>query len=807
MTPEPHNSVEVFYSYAHEHETLCDELKKHLANLKRQGVITDWYDRDISAGKEWDEEIERHLNSAKVILLLVSPDFMDSDYINDVEGKRAMERHEAREARVIPVILRPVDWEGTPFSKLQALPTDAKPVTSWGDRDEAFLSVSKAIRKALTELRERKALKKLTEENHAFTPANIPRPPVVGFVARRDSEGRDIVKRLKEELAPERGQLVVLHGPGGVGKTTLAAETARNLSDLFDGHIVWISADGREAFNLLTLFDEIATQMGRDDLRQLKSEQKAAAVATVLTAEKRLVVLDNFETIAGDEQTRCVEFLSKHVTCPALITTRLRIASVLNITIPAMESAEAEEFLKRLIAGTSDPHAFAQVDLERVKQISARNPLVMQWVIAQIDLAQEADAVLDELTHGGGEAAEHVFDRSFKLEHLGDDGRAALLSLSLFVPDASRAALAEVSGFGADLKRLNEAVKRLASLALVKTTAKGTRLIIEGLTRELAKARLSRSEFVGEFRRRFLAHFVRYAAAHSQPTPEDFDALETEKENEFSSMDLAFELNDWPNVVRLMNALSFDGVNGFLAIRGYWEEAVRFGIQALEAAQNGLNDATVAHFSHNLAISYQRRGDLAEARQLYLDSLEIERKLENENGVAITLHELGRLAQAQSELEEAQRLYLESLEIAKKLGNQSVIASTMHNLAGLAQARGELEEARRLYLESLQIEKKLGHQSGIAISLHQLATLSHKKGELEEAQRLYSESLKINKGLGDQNGIAHTLGQLGILEEDQGNLDEAARLLREALEILEKLGSPNAEIARRILARVEAKSS
>jgi hypothetical protein len=127
VTTEPHNSVKVFYSYAHEDEKLRDELKKHLSNLKRQGVITDWYDRDISAGKVWDDEIKQHLNSAKVILLLTSPDFMDSDYINDVEVKRAMERHEAGEARVVPVILRPVDWAGTPFSKLQALPTDAKP--------------------------------------------------------------------------------------------------------------------------------------------------------------------------------------------------------------------------------------------------------------------------------------------------------------------------------------------------------------------------------------------------------------------------------------------------------------------------------------------------------------------------------------------------------------------------------------------------------------------------------------------------------------------------------------------------------
>lgn len=144
--------VEIFYSYAHEDEKLRNELQKHLANLKRQRVITEWYDRDISAGSEWGDQIAQHLNSASVILLLISPDFMNSDYSNDVEVKRAMQRHEAGEAKVIPIILRPVDWEGAPFSKLQAYPEDAKAVVLWDNHDDAFLNVVKGIRRALREL-------------------------------------------------------------------------------------------------------------------------------------------------------------------------------------------------------------------------------------------------------------------------------------------------------------------------------------------------------------------------------------------------------------------------------------------------------------------------------------------------------------------------------------------------------------------------------------------------------------------------------------------------------------------------------
>jgi len=119
--------------------------------------------------------------------------------------------------------------------------------------------------------------------------------------------------------------------------------------------------------------------------------------------------------------------------------------------------------------------------------------------MGQIDLAQDADTVLNELSHGGGDAAQRVFDRSFGLEQLGDDGRATLLALSMFAPDASRAALAEVAGFGDDLKHLNEAVMRLASLYLMKTAAEGPRLTIAGLTREFTKARLAKDEDADRF--------------------------------------------------------------------------------------------------------------------------------------------------------------------------------------------------------------------------------------------------------------------------------------------------------------------
>src|SRR6266516_311595 len=144
--------IEIFVSYAHKDEKLRQGLEKQLKALQRRRLIDVWYDREIGAGAEWEREIDRHLSTAQIILLLISPDFMDSDYCYSIEMKQAIEQHKRGEACVIPIILRPTDWQIPPLDKLQALPKDAKPVTMWQNRDAGFLNVAQGLRKVVEEL-------------------------------------------------------------------------------------------------------------------------------------------------------------------------------------------------------------------------------------------------------------------------------------------------------------------------------------------------------------------------------------------------------------------------------------------------------------------------------------------------------------------------------------------------------------------------------------------------------------------------------------------------------------------------------
>ena len=141
----------LFYSYAHEDEPLRKQLEIHLSLLHRQGLISEWHDRKILPGATWAQEIDEHLERASIILLLISPAFLASDYCYDIEMQRALERHAQGLAYVVPLLLRAVDWQGAPFTHLQVLPRNAEPVTSWTNPDEAFAEISAGIRRVIEE--------------------------------------------------------------------------------------------------------------------------------------------------------------------------------------------------------------------------------------------------------------------------------------------------------------------------------------------------------------------------------------------------------------------------------------------------------------------------------------------------------------------------------------------------------------------------------------------------------------------------------------------------------------------------------
>ncbi len=184
MSEEALAPLKIFYVYAREDQALREKMEIHLSSLRRDGLIAPWSDRLITAGADWAHEIDKNLNAASIILLLISPDFIASDYCYSIEMKRALERHRRNEACVIPILLRPCDWQGAPFARLAVLPANAQPVTLWANEDEAFYNITSGIRGVIKEI-------------HAQTDNSLSSP-----LDRKDSE--ETTLRPPYPLASER---------------------------------------------------------------------------------------------------------------------------------------------------------------------------------------------------------------------------------------------------------------------------------------------------------------------------------------------------------------------------------------------------------------------------------------------------------------------------------------------------------------------------------------------------------------------------------------------------------------------------
>jgi tetratricopeptide (TPR) repeat protein len=152
----PEKPISLFYSYSHRDEAFRGELEAHLSFLRRSQQIAEWHDRMIGAGADWKGQIDRQLATADIVLLLVSADFIASDYCWGEEMAKALVRHQLGEARVIPVILRPCRWQRTPLKSLQAVPKDGKPVSEWPNHDAAFDEIATAIERTIADLQQQR---------------------------------------------------------------------------------------------------------------------------------------------------------------------------------------------------------------------------------------------------------------------------------------------------------------------------------------------------------------------------------------------------------------------------------------------------------------------------------------------------------------------------------------------------------------------------------------------------------------------------------------------------------------------------
>lgn len=768
----PSRPIKLYVAYAREDEELQHQLAKHLSGLRRQGYIENISPYRILPGQALEKAANQQLDSADLILFLLSADFFASDYFYHSEVQRALARDWAGTARVIPILLRPVDYLGSPFAELAPLPTDGKPITKWQNRDEAFFDITESLRHIIESFQDRTPPADTLSETLWSLPYK--RNPLF---TGRNSLLADLARKLQGERRSALMSPLVLNGLAGIGKTQLALEYSYRWQERYQA-IFWLRATSAELLtaDLFAIAQRLDIPLNQEQPRIIE-----AVTQWLRTHQDWLLVLDDVE-----EYTLIEAFLRTAGNGDILITTQAQtigsLTRYINITCFSLE--EGSTFLLRrarplpLIAS---PENISRKQAEHIVQLLDGWPLALDQAGAflaetkcslpdypQIYLQYEAKLLKMQV--------QHLFDSEsvaatclLALDSLSrDDPRAIeLLHLCAFLDsnaipeDIFTKGAAELgatlSVFASDPLALSKIIDHLLAFSLIRRNSDHTftihRIIQEVMLHEMDE----------ETQRLWAERSVR--AVNLAFPNFSYDTILQSQLYLHHAQRCAALIDLWhlyiPEAAQLLNHAGslLLQQEQYLAALSLFERALAISEKVL-----GPNHPSTMSSLNNLASLYQAQGNYTQALPLYKEALAISEKMlgSSHPETANLLNNLASLYRALGNYEQARPLFKQALAISEKMFGPShpETANLLNNLALLYQAQGNYAQALPLYERALAIrEMTLGQtHPDTANSLNNLATLYYEQGNYEQARPIYERALSIYEDtLGPEHPVTITV--------------------------------------------------
>lgn len=797
--------ADVFFSYSPRDEDLRPKIETHLDALKRQGVIRNYQGFALGGGRERREATAARLREARVVLLLVSADFLSTDAWLSAEMREAIARHEAGECRVIPVILRPCAWEKTLLGALQPLPSRARPVTSYPNQSEAFTEIAKGIRSAVRET------EPPTQRPAARRPSSSPdaEPHIKKLPPRNPGfTGRDqLLSELRSTLTTGGPAALTqsISGLGGVGKTQLVAEYAHRYASQYNV-VWWIRAE--EPATAAEDFARLAAALDLPEQNEADHRIAIEAARSWLSRnDKWLLIFDN----VNDPQD-VAPYLPHPRTGHILITSRnpsfRGIATPL--TVPALDRADSVKFL-----------------LDRTGQSDARAAEKLAETLGDLPLALvQAAATIKET--GSSIATYHAA--------FGDHQRGLLLRgmpMDYPTPIATTWGLAfqeaqRFSPVAVDLLSLcaylapDDIPREGLADAAPHLPAALAEALSDPLMLDEAVAALRRYSFIDVHEGALSVHRLVQAVVRDRLSPEDRKVW---AEAAVRLVDHAFpessdDVETWPFCARwLPHALAaasqaeahdvarevrgrllarfavyLQGRAAFAESKGYLERAL-----ALHEAVFGHDDPKVAAVLRSLGSVLHDLGDLGGARAHLERALAIDIASfgPDHPDVARDVNDLGSVLMDQGDLPGARKHLERALAIDEATygPDDPSVAIRLNNLGALFRDLGDFAGAR-VHLEralAIDIRAYGPDHPTVAIGRTNLGRLLHDLGDLKGARDQFEEALKIDE---HSYGLYHprfalALNNRGRVLRDLGDLAGARADFERALAIVEDTYGPD----------------
>ncbi|HEY0756797.1 MAG TPA: tetratricopeptide repeat protein [Ktedonobacteraceae bacterium] len=805
--------LRVVLSYAHEDESLKEALTAHLASLEREGLISSWHEGKITPGDDWEKSLYEHLMQAEIILLLISSDFIKSDYCYLVLVPLALKRHEKKEARTIPILLRPAVIRDLAIGKLQTLPANGQPLTQQEDQDQALAQITESLRTMI-----KASLAQII--NEPFTARETARkgllslrllPQRNAFFASRGT----LFSRLHRTFASAHNICIqTLYGLGGCGKTQVALEYAHSPHAKDYQALFWIAAGPQR--DLLSHFLTIAHVLHLPEMPESDQKQTVASIIRWLEEHERwLLIFDDIEEWAEVEP-----FLPETGQGHVLITSRALMTGNIaaSYQLDAMSDQEGALFLlrqARLIPLHASQKSLEETQAEQARAISRRLsglPLALAQAAAyletnKIDLAaylslyeQNQIRLLSRRGQSGSAQTDHpesvmttISLALAKVEQV--SAPAALLArlCAFFHRDTIPEELLRTAALLLspdepapffDTFAFNDTVTRLLVCSLLRR--EGRNVSVHLLVQDVLRA-----EMPAEQQRRFAEAALRtLCRIFPSGEPSTWTECRYYLSHALVCLDYA---EQWQMLFE--EAAHLAGQAGYyLAGQGRHAEAQKLyerGLQLLDQQEEQLTTAYLLNHLGNLHLTLEQ---FTAAENPLQRGLAIrERLLEAPHAdIAQSLNSLAGVADHQQAYPQAAALYQQALAMQQALIPQPIeTAQTMNNLGLLADKQADLARAASFYHQALAFLESHAEANPLIVTtlLHNLARVQRLNNNLDEAQARAQRALAICEAqLGAEHGqTAITLNGLALLYSMQGKDTEAEPLFTRAINIWEKI--------------------
>jgi len=613
--------------------------------------------------------------------------------------------------------------------------------------------------------------------DHGPIPTNLP-PREALFAGRTE-----YLERLAKAL-PSR-QPLLLTGPGGIGKTSLALEVAHSAygARRFPGGVVWLRLEENPSLDSLISTLAQALDVAGDGSKTLSDLYLSADLA--LRQAQCLLVLDGAEGAAN--QPVLWNWLNELPETVSLLATARQPFVALDgaklLPVDQLSKPDAAALLIRLARQRTDtdwnspeyrPH------LERIAELCGGHPLALQIAAgfaASLPPAQIATGL--EQTEAPATDAFSLRTFEWAYRQLDETSRRALAAASLFVDPFTAEALAATS----DLDPAEPVLALLEATGMLRSVHRNEqeRYELHPLIGEFAARKLAAFPNTVAFQQDYVDFYCSLLRSnHDINNLENLALLNAEWRNVLAATQTARQIESWISIADLSGYLG-----GFFLLRGLLVEWSNLNALAIEAARLAQNRAAESQALNNSGAAYNALGRLTEAENCFQESLAIKRECGDRAGEGRTLNNLGIVYQAQSRLNEAENCFRESLIISQEHGDRSMEAQSFNNLGVVYYALNRLEEAECCYKQGLTIYRECDNRIGEGMALGNLGITYSRRGLLEECETSYRDSLTIFKEFGDRMQEGQALENLALLHADRGRLGSALSFERKASAVFE----------------------